>query len=333
MKPEVSVLMSAYNAEETLSRCIESILNQSFTGFEFVIVNDGSTDQTEAIVKSFDDDRIRLLQPGRLGLAKALNYGLNQCHGKFIARMDADDWSHPARLEKQVNYLKNHQKVGVVSSLVEYAGNRNRNEGYALHVDWINQQVTHDQIFNNRFEDAPVANPSCMFRSNLIQEFGGYSEQSIPEDYEFWLRLLHFGVKFGKVNEVLLYWSDLPNRLTRHSSNYSQEAFLKVKAHYFKKWLNQHFKASPEIFVFGTGRSVNQKLKPFIAEDIKIHKRLEVKKLNEYPENTIHYGDLPKSEANNLVLSFIGNRTGKRNVEDHLHSLGYTKGLTYFMMY
>lgn len=332
MKPTVSVLLSVYNAETTLARCIESILDQSFTNFEFVIINDGSTDKSETIIKAFNDSRIRPFNPGKLGLAHALNYGLDKCKGDFIARMDADDWSHPQRLQQQVEYLKEHTEIDVVSSLVAYAGDRDKSEGYALHVDWINQLITHEQIYANRFEESPVANPSCMFRSRLIEKFGYYSERPIPEDYEFWLRLMYEGVKFGKITKVLFHWSDLPSRLTRNSSNYSQQAFLKVKADYFSKWLSHHFEHQPEIFVFGTGKSVNRKLKPFLIKGIEVNKRVEVKRLSSYAQDTIHYSELPYSDGSQVVLSFIGDRIGKRNVEQHLQSLGYQKGQTYFMM-
>ena len=106
-KPLVSVLMAVYNGEKYLLEAIESILNQTYTNFEFLIINDGSTDSTEEIILSYSDQRIRYIKNEQnLKLIASLNKGLDLAKGKYIARMDADDISLPDRLEKQVNFLE-----------------------------------------------------------------------------------------------------------------------------------------------------------------------------------------------------------------------------------
>ncbi|MTI19709.1 glycosyltransferase, partial [Fulvivirga sp. RKSG066] len=276
-KPLVSILMSVFNGEQTLNRCIDSLLNQSYQHFEFIIVNDGSADNTKDILQSYSDQRLKIYDLPHIGLVKALNFGLEKCRGKYIARMDADDYCHPNRLEKQVDYLEKHISVDVISCLVTYAGNRNKQLGYALHVDWMNELTSHEDIVLKRFQDSPLANPSCMFRSRLISEYGNYSEDDIPEDYEFWLRLLHHNRRFAKIEEQLFFWSDLPTRLTRNSSNYDQDAFYKVKTKYLAMWIEDSFTSMPEIFIFGTGKSVYAKTKFFNDHGLSISGFVEVK--------------------------------------------------------
>ena len=107
-KPLVSVIMSAYNAEKYISQTIKSVLNQTFIDFEFLIFNDGSKDKTEEIIGSYGDHRIKSVNQSNIGLTKTLNKALALSQGEYIARMDADDICEPARLQKQVDFLKNH---------------------------------------------------------------------------------------------------------------------------------------------------------------------------------------------------------------------------------
>ncbi len=117
--PKVSVIMSVYNGDKYLREAIESILNQTFTDFEFIIVNDGSTDNSLEIIESYDDERIKTINNKKnIGLTKSLNKALKFAKGKYIARQDADDVSLPNRFEKQVEYLDSHPEVALVGTSV-----------------------------------------------------------------------------------------------------------------------------------------------------------------------------------------------------------------------
>jgi len=323
--------MSVFNGEKTLKRCIDSILNQSFSDFEFIIINDGSTDSTEDLLHDYKDSRLLIVDLDHVGLAKALNYGLSLCKGEYIARMDADDWCHKDRLQKQVKYLVTYPNTDVVSCLVNYAGKSSLNKGYALHVDWINSLTAHKQMYNKRFQDAPLANPSCMFRKSLVDNYGMYSELEIPEDYEFWLRLFHEGVNFGKVDETLFYWSDLPERITRTNSNYSQDKFFEVKTHYLAKWINEYFESLPKLFVIGTGKQVRKRSKLLESHGLSVYKYVDVKPSGN--DKIIHISQLPLPSENVLVLSYIGDRKGKQGLAEHMHLLGYEGGRNFVFMY
>ena len=114
--PKISVVMAVYNGEKYLREAIDSILNQTFKDFEFIIVNDGSTDRTREILESFIDPRIVLIHQEHMGLTKSLNRGIALAKGKYIARQDADDISMAERLEKQFNFLESHENVALLGT-------------------------------------------------------------------------------------------------------------------------------------------------------------------------------------------------------------------------
>ena len=116
--PLVSVVLSVYNAEKHIVEAIESILTQSYKNFEFIIIDDGSTDGSLEIIKSYDDERIILISRENKGLIASLNEGIEQAKGKYIARMDADDISLSSRFEEQVTFMEMHEEVGICGTTI-----------------------------------------------------------------------------------------------------------------------------------------------------------------------------------------------------------------------
>ncbi|WP_119462023.1 glycosyltransferase [Rhodospirillaceae bacterium SYSU D60014] len=189
-EPQVSVLMSAYNAEAHLHEAVESILRQTFTDFEFIIIDDGSTDATPAILASHADSRIRILTNRRnIGLTASLNRGLAACRGAYIARQDADDRSLPQRLEKQVRWLGEHPEVALI-------GTAYRAFDEARGIDAIHRPPATDgairwhMLFHNAF-----CHSSVMFRAEATGRHGSGYDETLPfaQDYELWQRLLQSG--------------------------------------------------------------------------------------------------------------------------------------------
>jgi glycosyltransferase involved in cell wall biosynthesis len=116
MTPKVSVVMSVYNNESYIREAVESVLNQSFKDFEFIIINDGSTDRTREILTSYTDERIRLFDQENRGLTISLNRGLSLAKGSYIARMDGDDISDPERFAEEVRFLEQNEKIGLIGT-------------------------------------------------------------------------------------------------------------------------------------------------------------------------------------------------------------------------
>jgi glycosyltransferase involved in cell wall biosynthesis len=191
----VTVLMPVYNAEKFLSLAIESILQQTFTDFEFLIIDDGSTDQSVAIVTSYPNPRIRLYQNEQnLGISATLNKGIELARTELIARMDADDVSYPGRLQSQVDYLKANPSCAMVSSLVRVISE----DGKLVRQD----RFKSEHFYYNLTFICWLYHPTVMYRKQAVQEVGMYTA-TYAEDYElFWQLSRNF--KFYNLPEVLL---------------------------------------------------------------------------------------------------------------------------------
>lgn len=180
--PVISVIMSVYNGERYLKEAIDSILNQTFADFEFIIVNDASTDSSLKIMQSYDDERIKIISNEKnIGLTKSLNKALEQARGGFIARQDADDSSLPNRLEEQLRYFKQHPEVALLGTSLYIIDENGKIIGRrALSVDPSKEF----------FKGSWFAHGSAMFKSEVAHEFGGYNELfRYCQDYELWLRI------------------------------------------------------------------------------------------------------------------------------------------------
>lgn len=185
--PKVTVLMSVYNGEKFLREAMESILNQTFKDFEFIIINDGSTDSSRDIILSYNDLRIMLIDNEKnIGLTRSLNKGLRIVKGEYIARQDADDISFPKRLEKQVKFLNTHKDVGLVGSsymLIDEKGNKVQNR-----VKTKSEELKKDLWKGNRF-----CHGSVIFRKDCVKKVGFYREEfKASQDYDLWLRISEF---------------------------------------------------------------------------------------------------------------------------------------------
>ncbi len=241
--PEVSIILPVHNGAETVVQALESCLAQTFRDLEVLAVDDGSNDNTSSLLAAFldTDPRVQLLcSHERVGVTRAFQLGLEQAKGRFIARMDADDLNEPTRIAKQHELLTNRPDLGGTSCMIRILKRSPEDpletlppeEGFARFESWVNRLVEPESIAAERFVDTPLINPTMLVRREILDRHGTYRELSWAEDYDLWLRLLHAGIRFAKVPEVLFTWFDHDNRLTRTDDIYHQDAFLRCKAHY-----------------------------------------------------------------------------------------------------
>lgn len=225
-KPAVSVVMSVFNGERFLAEAIESILNQTFRGFEFIIVNDGSTDRTASILERYEksDSRVRVYAQENKGLIASLNLGCGLAQGKFLARMDADDVSMPDRLERQVRFLEHHDKVGLLGGAVEGIDDRGR---------WLFlvRPPLEDNTIRTalRFYSFPIFHSAVLMRKQTFDEAGGYRAQFLhAEDYDLCLRILEHA-KVANLPDVVLRKRTHSEGVSVH--NLRQQSLSALAAH------------------------------------------------------------------------------------------------------
>ena len=181
--PQISVVMPVYNDGLFLNEAIESILSQTYSNFEFIIINDGSTDNSLDIIKSYKDQRIIILQHNsNKGITKALNYGLANARSRFIARMDANDIALSHRFEKQIQYLKKEKEIGLVSCFFE-----NINPEGA-HLQTINRDISPSNSQVYTFFRNYISHSSVMIDRDIIKNIK-YDEDCAAEDFELWMKL------------------------------------------------------------------------------------------------------------------------------------------------
>ncbi len=195
------MLLPVWNGESFLSTAIESILRQTFSSLELIIIDDGSTDRTGAIAEEFAaaDSRVRVLHQAHEGLSPSLNAGIAAAQGEYIARMDADDISVPERLQKQIAYLDAHPACVAVGAWIEVIDEKGRHIGRKTFV------TTHEEISSSLLGGiSPMAHPTMVARETVLRAAGGYDAKRYPsEDLDLWFRLSERG-ELANLGEVLL---------------------------------------------------------------------------------------------------------------------------------
>lgn len=194
--PQITVLMPVYNCELYVRDAVDSILNQTYANFEFLIIDDASTDRTVSIIKSCQDSRIQLIEKRfNTGLTNSLNLGLQLARGKYIARMDADDISLLGRFAKQIAFLEMNPEVVLCGSWFTIIGSDKI----------VKVPEHHDAIMVSLLKGNCIAHPTVMMRKQILDEFSiGYDASKEPaEDFDLWVRLLSFG-KLHNLQEALL---------------------------------------------------------------------------------------------------------------------------------
>lgn len=330
----ISVVLPCYNAEAGLGPCLESLLSQSCGDFEIVAVNDGSDDGTLGVLRAFAarDTRIRVFDRPHGGVVQAMNFGMGQCRGAYVARMDADDVCLPQRLALQKAHLDRHPHIGLVGGRVRFGGDPEAGRGYKAYVDWTNTLVAEDDIRLNRFVESPYANPSIMFRKELVSRCGAFYDGPFPEDYEFLLRWMAAGVRMDKVPEEVLVWNDPPTRLTRTDPRYDPDAFYRVKAGYLAAWLRKRDIAN--VAVVGGGRLTRRRALMLEEHGVTVARWLEVDpdKIGQCvggrPVCSWHELGAPDGE---FLLSYVGNRGAGARIDRALRERGWTPGRNFLL--
>lgn len=227
--PRVSVLMPAYNAEKYIGEAIESILNQTFNDFEFIIIDDCSTDRTWEIIQQYakKDGRILSLQNDKnLKLSATLNRGIGLAKGKYIARMDADDWSYPDRLKKQVDFMEEHLEIGISGGTMEVCDVNLVTQGYRQY------DLTDAVIRRNIFKYSPFSHPLIILRADVFKEdvFGSRIEYNLGfvEDYELYFRIGNLS-QFGNLKDVLLKYRVVGTGISESKARRQEQLTLYVR--------------------------------------------------------------------------------------------------------
>lgn len=253
-RPFISVLLPIRDAEATLDSCLRSLVEQTFTDWECLAVDDGSRDGSRAVLARWAgrDARIHALESlGEGGIVAALETGRIRARGLFMARQDADDRSLPDRFAEQIDAMERDGGLAVVGCRTHTPGDLN--DGMRRYLEWLAGCTDPAVCAREIWVESPIAHPTALIRASVLADVGGYRECGWPEDYDLWLRIHRAGWRIANIPHALYEWTDSPGRLSRRDSRYAQEAFLRCRVHHLRRWFAERG-MTRRLVVWGAGR-------------------------------------------------------------------------------
>lgn len=224
--PKITVLMPVYNNESYINEAIDSVLNQTFSDFQLLIIDDGSTDNSVSLIKQYDDSRINLVEKDdNTGLIDCLNLGMSLANGQYIARMDGDDISVADRLDKQLAILENSSEIKVCGCWLKTFGDKE---------ELIKHKEFHDEIVANMLLHCSMTMGSVMFERKALEGYQFDKDKVHVEDYDFWSRIA-WSCKFYNIQEVLYLYRVHHKQVSTVYKQIQVEGDIAIKLFLFKK--------------------------------------------------------------------------------------------------
>lgn len=266
--PAISVVMSVFNGDKYLSEAIQSILSQTFADFEFIIINDGSTDNSLSIIESYmsEDDRIVLLNRKNRGLAASLNEAISTARGQYIARMDSDDISLPKRLAIQYNFLEKNYKIDVLgTNAFQIDENGRKKRRFFLSSKKFLLSKNDSQLKANLMFSSCFVHPTVMMRKSIVDSLRTVYDPGfrVSQDYELWCRLAATAT-FKNLNLPLLLYRDSKEGLTNSFSSLEKDKNIRAI-------LDAYMSGFPDFNAglhFGIARSYKDSLSAYSAREL-----------------------------------------------------------------
>lgn len=255
---ELSVVTAVYNGKAHLEEAIHSVLNQTFHDFEYIIVNDGSNDQTKEILDGVNDPRVKVIHLEKnKGAANALNTGIHEANGEWIALQDADDVSMKQRLQRQLTYIKSHPEFAAVGSLIQcIPGDEMVDPNFLEMESYFFNAKDPGQFRNEQFYSTPICHGTGLFSKRAFQNVGGYDPAfKIAYDYDLWSRMFGEG-EIGRIPEVLYQY-----RVRTHSLAHTNriETTCEILLSTFKsiaKVKFDHLNRIPKLLLLGSQKEI-----------------------------------------------------------------------------
>ena len=235
---KISIILPFKNAEPWLKETIESILQQTFTNWELICINDHSTDIGAKIIRDFKDSRIQVIQNDGIGIIAALQWGLKSSQGEFITRMDADDLMPLNRLKIMHNSLIHTPKKTIVTGKVKYFAEGELSDGFLNYQKWVNNRIDSNDHYKHIYRECVVASPNWLTRKQDLIESNLFDKLQYPEDYDLVFHWFENNFKIEALHETTLLWRDHPTRTSKNSETYNQAALFRLKIEWFVRLMN-----------------------------------------------------------------------------------------------
>lgn len=320
------------NTEAFIGEAIESILQQSYKDWELVAVDDFSEDHSAEIVKGYAqrDARVRYFKNSEQGIIAALELALANSNSHYIGRFDSDDIMAEGRLDKMVSLLEKASPKTIVTGMVQYFSDRPISKGYEKYQQWLNEVNLGREQWTEVYRECVIASPNwLMLRSELL-EISGFSGLSYPEDYDWCFRCYQAGFEVECLNSTTLYWREHPNRTSRNSEHYAQNAFFNLKIQRFLEIENFE-----QLVLWGSGRKA--RLTASILERNGTSFRWMDMEPAKFPEGIMakkieDFRSLKPERGLKLLVGVYPNPSQKKAIDDFLYSRHMNPGEDYWYL-
>ena len=318
-KPLISILMPYKNTARFLEACVNSILDQHYTHWELLAINDHSTDQSQEILQAYakKDQRIHLSLNSGQGIIPALRTAYEMSSGAFITRMDSDDIMSLDKLQSLLSGLESHGKGHVALGKVKYFSDRGISDGYSRYERWINGLTEKGANFHEIYKECVIPSPCWMVYREDLDLCGAFTPDRYPEDYDLTFRFYEQGLKCIPCKDTLHLWRDYDTRTSRTSEHYAQNYFLQIKLHYF---LKLDYDSSRPLVIWGAGFKGKTLVKGLLQRELtliwlcdnpkKIGKRI-------YEQPLLHYTKLAELEKPQSIIS-VANESAQEEIREYL---------------
>ncbi|PWH82088.1 glycosyl transferase family 2 [Algibacter marinivivus] len=323
--PLVSILIPFKNTETFIDACIQSIIKQTYTHWELVIIDDNSTDKSYSIVKNLahQDDRIKLFKNSGSGIIDALQLAFTKSSGKLITRMDSDDSMQPNKIEVLANNLMTYGKHHVALGLVNYFSEQGIKAGYKSYETWLNKLTKNGTNYSEIYKECVIPSPCWMMHREDLITCDAFNPERYPEDYDLAFRFYKHKFICIPCNIVLHDWRDYSHRTSRTNEHYAENHFIPLKLDYF---LELDYNPKKTLVVWGAGNKGK-----FIAKSL-IEKKLPFEWICDNPKKigkdiygTVlrPFNDLEIIKNPQSIIT-VANKTEQIAIKNYLNKLKMT---------
>lgn len=320
--PLISILIPFKNTEAYINACLDSIINQSYTNWELIIIDDSSTDNSCQIVQEYSDldSRITLLKNTGQGIISALQLAFKHSNGSLITRMDSDDIMLPNKLEILSQNLTQKGLGHVAIGMVEYFCENGIGDGYKNYETWLNRLTKTGINYSEIYKECVIPSPCWMIHKTDLIACGAFNPNVYPEDYDLTFRFYKQHYKCIPCNTVIHKWRDYSTRTSRTDAHYAENHFIPLKLNYF---LELDYNSEKNLILWGAGRKGKALAKLLIQKEVsfewicdnpnKIGRDIYGKKLKDF--NTLTQIKNPQS------IITVANKTAQIEIKSFFKNL------------
>ncbi|MEW4924076.1 glycosyltransferase family 2 protein [Algibacter sp. 2305UL17-15] len=318
----MSILTPFKNTGQFLEECLQSIIDQTYTNWELLIVDDHSTDNSYDIVETFakKDERIKLLKNDGNGIIDALRLAFKNSSGEFMTRMDSDDVMLPNKIKVLANNLLNSGKQHIAIGLVDYFNEHGIGSGYKNYETWLNNLTEKGENYNEIYKECVIPSPCWMIHREDLIACDAFQPNVYPEDYDLAFRFYKQGFRCIPCDTVIHKWRDYSTRTSRTHVHYAENHFIPLKINHF---LEIDYDSSKNLVIWGAGAKGKFMAKLFLEKHIpfewicdnpnKIGKDIYGKKL-------LNFEALSEIK-NPQSLITVANKEAQKDIKSYLNKL------------